>query len=197
MLESTPLLSHPFPTINIKKGKCWCCWEFSETPDDPLIRVCRGCKDPDLQYIHQDCINQYISNLPNPSHSSLDSENQFYCTRCKDPYLVVSQPIHPLLALRSEKVLFPSMMVITSCILSLTFFCVSLICESLSTGINFQFLNVPLWLIATLMLGFCHVVNLLTWILVLKHCSGRYKRIVLSIPETFLLQTGSSHQNQA
>ncbi|KAI9355976.1 hypothetical protein DFJ73DRAFT_824146 [Zopfochytrium polystomum] len=49
-----------------KKGRCWCCWEESETPANPLVRVCLGCKDPDLQWIHQVCIDEYISALPPP-----------------------------------------------------------------------------------------------------------------------------------
>ncbi|KAJ3088226.1 hypothetical protein HK102_009256 [Quaeritorhiza haematococci] len=46
------------------KGRCWCCWEETETPTNPLIRACLGCKDPDLQYIHQDCIDQYVNSIP-------------------------------------------------------------------------------------------------------------------------------------
>ncbi|KAI9203189.1 uncharacterized protein BJ171DRAFT_511092 [Polychytrium aggregatum] len=46
--------------------RCWCCWEYHNTPGDPLIRVCLGCRDRDLQYIHQLCINKYLSALPPP-----------------------------------------------------------------------------------------------------------------------------------
>jgi hypothetical protein len=46
--------------------KCWACWESTSSYRNPLIRVCRHCKDPDLQYIHQNCINSYISSLPLP-----------------------------------------------------------------------------------------------------------------------------------
>ncbi|KAJ3307768.1 hypothetical protein HDU76_004384 [Blyttiomyces sp. JEL0837] len=48
------------------KGRCWCCWESDETPDNPLIRACLGCKDHDLQYCHQNCIDLHINNLPEP-----------------------------------------------------------------------------------------------------------------------------------
>ncbi|KAJ3069317.1 hypothetical protein HDU98_007628 [Podochytrium sp. JEL0797] len=51
-------------TVDPTKGRCWCCWETAETPQDPLIRVCRGCKDPDLQWIHQSCVDSYLSALP-------------------------------------------------------------------------------------------------------------------------------------
>ncbi|KXS15974.1 hypothetical protein M427DRAFT_56270 [Gonapodya prolifera JEL478] len=47
--------------------KCWICWETLVTSaTGPLIRACRGCKDPDLQWSHQTCIDKYVSNLPPP-----------------------------------------------------------------------------------------------------------------------------------
>lgn len=54
---------------NEDKRKCWICWD----EDENLIRTCitffsrtviynlgYGCKDPDLQYAHQHCIDQYM-----------------------------------------------------------------------------------------------------------------------------------------
>ncbi|ORY37084.1 hypothetical protein BCR33DRAFT_721716 [Rhizoclosmatium globosum] len=104
-----------------QKGKCWCCWETAETPHDPLIRVCRGCKDPDLQYIHQTCINKYLSKLPVTSTPAFTPPRQqqrrnlvmrllmdppdaqmppiakptdmFRCTRCRDLYKVTETPV--------------------------------------------------------------------------------------------------------
>lgn len=57
--ESTPLLQEP-------AKPCWACWESAETYYNPLVRVCRGCKDPELQLIHQRCIDKYINALPTP-----------------------------------------------------------------------------------------------------------------------------------
>jgi hypothetical protein len=54
------------PMDNIPERKeliCWACWEPEvDSKLDPLIRACRGCKDPNLQYIHQNCMNTYICN---------------------------------------------------------------------------------------------------------------------------------------
>ena len=47
--------------------RCWCCWLTKSDPittwKNPLIRACTGCKDLDLQYVHVDCMNRYITNL--------------------------------------------------------------------------------------------------------------------------------------
>ncbi|KAI9106296.1 hypothetical protein DFS34DRAFT_589540 [Phlyctochytrium arcticum] len=68
--EQRPLLSEP-PSASygslVEKGRCWACWEVTETLQDPLIRVCHGCLDKDLQYIHQECINRYVSTLNVPA----------------------------------------------------------------------------------------------------------------------------------
>jgi hypothetical protein len=94
--EQTHLLA-PEP----EKGRCWCCWETDETSNNPLIRVCKGCKDLDLQWIHQDCIDRYISMLPIPSaRLQVGSDQEFSCTRCKDSYNVESRLTHPLIALK-------------------------------------------------------------------------------------------------
>ncbi|KAI8809953.1 hypothetical protein BJ742DRAFT_803051 [Cladochytrium replicatum] len=62
--ERQPLLStHGSPRLR-RKGRCWCCWDTDETQANPLIRVCLGCKDPDLRWIHQKCVDRWISSLP-------------------------------------------------------------------------------------------------------------------------------------
>ncbi|KAJ3243390.1 hypothetical protein HDU78_000511 [Chytriomyces hyalinus] len=94
-----------------KKGRCWCCWETCETRENALIRVCRGCKDPDLQFIHQQCIDAYLSKLPpreddpddlGMNNQHWDNPNQvprqeravrFSCSRCKDAYIVYEKPV--------------------------------------------------------------------------------------------------------
>jgi hypothetical protein len=96
-------------TTNVK---CWACWENNTSSNNPLIRVCHHCKDPELQYIHQECINTYISSLPLPRrprsprpqqqsiNEFLDSDTNievlYDCTRCRDPYVVEERPIHPI-----------------------------------------------------------------------------------------------------
>ncbi|KAI8829937.1 hypothetical protein BJ741DRAFT_621193 [Chytriomyces cf. hyalinus JEL632] len=68
------------------KGKCWCCWEREEGADDRLIRACGGCKDPDLQWIHEKCMAAYLDALP---ASGRNSSTQLRCTRCCDAYNVI------------------------------------------------------------------------------------------------------------
>ena len=89
--------------------RCWACWESQNSTSNPLIRVCHGCKDPELQFIHQNCVNAYIQSLPWPRRprSPRVSENQsleefleseqvfFDCTRCRDPYVVEERDISP------------------------------------------------------------------------------------------------------
>ncbi|KAJ3241789.1 hypothetical protein HDU81_010433 [Chytriomyces hyalinus] len=67
LADNTECLLSPLPPPG--KGRCWCCWEVTETADNPLIRVCRGCKDLDLQWIHQVCVDSYLTALP-PSHGT-------------------------------------------------------------------------------------------------------------------------------
>ncbi|KAJ2998420.1 hypothetical protein HDV02_004535 [Globomyces sp. JEL0801] len=88
----------------------WACWETFNSVRNPLIRVCQGCKDPELQYIHQDCINSYISSLPLPRRPrsprpslSNDTPAQdpvlYDCTRCRDPYIVSEKQVSPLIVM--------------------------------------------------------------------------------------------------
>jgi hypothetical protein len=44
------------------------------TTKNPLIRACLGCKDPDLQYVHLQCINKYITTLVMMRHPTLELE---------------------------------------------------------------------------------------------------------------------------
>ncbi|KAJ1562309.1 hypothetical protein HK405_013602 [Cladochytrium tenue] len=61
--------------------RCWCCWEPAATavassgelgdllvypPDAMAVRACAGCKDPDLQLVHQACIDSYVNALNPP-----------------------------------------------------------------------------------------------------------------------------------
>lgn len=194
------IVSHSIAHMEIVK--CWCCWETGLQSE--LIRVCRGCKDPDLQYIHQECMDRYITNLPTPRqrtqrHQDADTEDetlplianeqdgsdhQFFCTRCKDPYKIQSIPVSPLVILFQEKVLFPSMILITLCILVLTASCLGLIIDHFSTGTVVYFLRIPVWVLASLMLIMSHAVNGFTWIMVLRSCSSRFVRHVLPVSAT-------------
>ncbi|KAI8899369.1 D-isomer specific 2-hydroxyacid dehydrogenase [Globomyces pollinis-pini] len=122
--ENSPLLplssSSDLPSISWRsyfglnnnhiQYKCWACWETFNSVRNPLIRVCQGCKDPELQYIHQDCINSYISSLPLPRRPrsprpslSNDTPAQdpvlYDCTRCRDPYIVSEKQVSPLIVM--------------------------------------------------------------------------------------------------
>ena len=85
---------------------CWACWDTNE--DEPFIRPCTSCLDPELQWIHSNCMNQYINNLPNINALEFDLPEdlgfwdtvwyrptveelpllEFKCTRCLDAYNV-------------------------------------------------------------------------------------------------------------
>ena len=54
--------------------RCWACWEDGTK----LIRPCRGCKDPELQYIHKACFLKFLSHSP--------PRKEYHCTRCLFPY---------------------------------------------------------------------------------------------------------------
>jgi hypothetical protein len=90
--------------------KCWCCWNYNHSEKNPLIRVCQGCKDPELQYIHQDCINSFITSLPLPRRPRsprpqstisefLQQDVLYDCTRCRDPYVVEERIVFPLVVI--------------------------------------------------------------------------------------------------
>eukprot|EP00834_Sanchytrium_tribonematis_P008516 NODE_1027_length_2547_cov_0.477941.p2 type:complete len:190 gc:universal NODE_1027_length_2547_cov_0.477941:1804-1235(-) len=85
--------------------QCWACWDTNE--EETFIRPCRGCLDPDLQYIHSKCMDQFINNLPSVNYTEIDMPPdlslweslwyvhteeslpllEFKCTRCLDPYV--------------------------------------------------------------------------------------------------------------
>lgn len=60
-----------------KKSRCWCCWDSSDKTSDRLVKVCGGCKDPDLQWIHQTCIDRFISMLSSPREESFWLNSQY------------------------------------------------------------------------------------------------------------------------
>ncbi|KAJ3198824.1 hypothetical protein HK099_003442, partial [Clydaea vesicula] len=100
---------------------------------------CKGCKDPDLQYIHQLCVNKFVDSLPSSSssrnnNSQYDPENnyksnprEYFCTRCKDDYVVLSKPISPFIILLKDKFLCYAMFLMTISVLVLTYYCVLLV----------------------------------------------------------------------
>ncbi|KAJ1569396.1 hypothetical protein HK405_005547 [Cladochytrium tenue] len=82
----SPSLSPPPPPAHAATPpppplpRCWCCWEpataASELGDllaypadttNIAVRACVGCKDPDLQLVHQACIDAYVNALDPPS----------------------------------------------------------------------------------------------------------------------------------
>ncbi len=83
---------------------CWACWDSAD--QSTFIRPCLGCLDPELQYIHQDCMNRYMNSLPSINVVELSTsdelgfwESLWYrptaeslpllelkCTRCLDNY---------------------------------------------------------------------------------------------------------------
>ncbi|KAJ3229553.1 hypothetical protein HDU81_005248 [Chytriomyces hyalinus] len=75
------------------KGQCWCCWESEETDSNPLIRVCHGCKDVDLQWVHQKCVNSFVSMLPKPRLDQNGVISNWRCSRCNDLYNVIEVPM--------------------------------------------------------------------------------------------------------
>lgn len=42
---------------------CWACWDEDDNAGNPLIRACMGCKSDELKYIHEKCIETFITNL--------------------------------------------------------------------------------------------------------------------------------------
>ena len=163
--------------LNIEgKGRCWCCWEEEETIDNPLIRVCHGCKDIDLQWIHQDCIDQYISLLPQNSEENI----KFYCTRCKDPYQVESIRIHPLNTIKSDKSLLLSMILVSLCMIVITLGSIDTMITNYNNG---QILpsGTPIWIFSFFILSISYICYIATWILVFQYCSKAIRRHVLPL----------------
>ena len=177
--------------------RCWCCWETSFTKENPLIRVCRNCKDIDLQYIHQDCINKYISCLPHinsfinysiktNTNLGLIENDSLKCTRCLDPYTIKPKKISPFVTFINDQFLFYSMILMTFCILFLTACCSLLLYQAYTSDkplyLNLSWgLHINISYFATSMLLFCHLINYFSWKLVLDFCKDRYHVHVLPI----------------
>ncbi|KAI8612493.1 hypothetical protein BC830DRAFT_1136369 [Chytriomyces sp. MP71] len=146
------------------KGRCWCCWEVADTPQNPLIRVCKGCKDLDLQWIHQVCVDSYLSALPvsvavlqagqmvqlpreegEREHESGGANavagpeftvrnKGFRCTRCDDLYNVLECPVPRIQVILNDKNLRASVLVMVVCMAVITACSISIIRESWGTG---------------------------------------------------------------
>jgi len=207
-----------------KKGRCWACWEEAETAKDPLIRVCRGCKDPDLQYIHQSCINKYISSLPishspdpeqptsptlirqaaneihlllnNPTRNVTVEKSLYSCTRCKDPYRVQVQPISCFVTFWKDTYLRTAMIFMTLCIGILTAACGILLSQNAGKNLYLQwwFIKVSVFHFAIFMLIFCHSLNLVTWNMVLSYSSGRSYKHVFPCKEPVILSPSNQEK---
>lgn len=52
-----------------------------------MIRPCRLCKNPDLQYIHRTCLERFAD-------ERAGRQALTHCTCCKDPYLTMPIPPH-------------------------------------------------------------------------------------------------------
>ena len=166
--EKSPLMS------DFIKGRCWCCWETHETTANPLIRACLGCKDVDLQWIHQECIDQYIYLLP---QNSADEETSFYCTRCKDPYQFERLGANPLKVLISDQQLLFPMILVTISMIMITV-------GSIDTLISYSYdrfsCGLPVWIFSLAILIISHVCNVLIWIQVVRYCSKKGKKRIIA-----------------
>ena len=172
--ELTPLIikqgtSYPPSPIPGSPPICWCCWESDTSNENPLIRACRNCKDKNLQLIHQECINKYISNLPS-------NDTKFQCTRCTDNYNVTLIKVHPLRVLVSDPFLWVSMCLLTLCVVVLTVCCSVLLNENWTSGsvlLAIGQFQISMVNFALFMMIFCHAVNFFTWKMVYGFCSGK------------------------
>ena len=159
-----------------EKGRCWCCWEETDSVSNPLIRACYGCKDLDLQWIHQKCIDQYMSLLPQSS----EIEPSFYCTRCKDTYTVVSKRIHPLKTILSDRFLLLTLTLSTIVMLIVTLDSIGSIYSALNTGQTFYY-GISVWKFSFLIFLISHICNIVTWVLVFRYCSRNFERHVIPL----------------
>ncbi|KAJ3347871.1 hypothetical protein HDU83_001697 [Entophlyctis luteolus] len=179
----------------VKKGKCWCCWEMFDDSSNPLIRVCLGCLDPDLQWIHQRCIDNYLSLLPLPRGTPPDALPDFKCTRCGDPYTVISTPVPRWRVIWNDRFLFAAFVVMSSCILVLAICCVSLLVENWGTGnllIDWEIfagfrISISIVSFAFVMFFVCHVLNACTLWIMFDFAKGRSERHVQGIPTEQIL----------
>jgi hypothetical protein len=164
------------------KGRCWCCWETSDFPSDPLIRVCTGCKDIDLQYIHQSCINNYLTTVSSIEKISLA------CARCKTPYNVQEIPIHFLKTLFNERLLCGSVSVMTLSMLVVNICIILILNESYDTQQHIfengpELLKIKKSWFAMVMFFVCNAIFIATWKIVHDSCKGFTMKRVKGIEE--------------
>ncbi|KAJ3101219.1 hypothetical protein HDU97_001570 [Phlyctochytrium planicorne] len=166
------------------KGQCWCCWEDEETPENQRIRACLGCKDPDLQYIHQECIDRWVTALPQPR---TPPPHIHRCTRCGDVYEVEMTPIPRYKVLLTDPFLRFAMFLMLGCIAILTVCCGALIVQHWGTGLNIidlgPWFRIRMTTFAAFMLAFCHGINFATCMMVWEHCGGESQKHVVGIPD--------------
>ncbi|TPX34523.1 hypothetical protein SmJEL517_g02900 [Synchytrium microbalum] len=196
------------PAVN-GKSRCWICWEKQESSKNRLIKVCNGCKDVDLKWVHQDCIDQFIGKLPPtpltpriPQLEMVEAEPEghvfvngrkkqiqyrYNCSRCNDPYIITKQQIHPLVALWTEDVqLKASVALMSLCILIITYSCAKMLLEArvrdeVVFRIGWGMVAVHKSTFAVAMFILCHAVNAVTWKVVISFCSGRSIKRVTSV----------------
>ncbi|KAJ3141955.1 hypothetical protein HK101_003353 [Irineochytrium annulatum] len=182
-ISPPPTTSSPAAPASTK-GQCWCCWESTDTPANPLIRACLGCKDPDLQYIHQECIDRWVTALPPPR---TPPPHVHACSRCGDPYRVVVTPIPRVQVLLADPFLRLAMLLMVGCIGVLTLCCVALIVQHWGTGLNIidlgGWIQVRMTVFAGVMLVFCHAINAATCWMVWEHCGGEVGKHVVGVDE--------------
>lgn len=169
--ERSPLIQH-------SHGRCWCCWESTQTPRNPLIRACLGCKDPDLQLIHQECIDQYINALPATS-----THDPHHCTRCNDAYIITVARISPFTLIKKDKFLCLSLSFMVFCMLVLSWCSMSLFMRHITADImvlDTEWVQITLSTFALLMFVFCHVIHFVTWQMVYTHFDGYSTKKVFS-----------------
>ncbi|KXS13578.1 hypothetical protein M427DRAFT_58399 [Gonapodya prolifera JEL478] len=112
------------------KGRCWACWETTDSLDNPRIRACISCKDPDLRWIHKICIEKYLSSMMSPlSEFHVGKNDGFQCTRCCDPYNVSIEQVNPWKVVFGDKFLRCAMTLMTFCVLGLSVCCILVLRE--------------------------------------------------------------------
>lgn len=182
----------------VDKGRCWACWELDESSRNPLIRVCTGCKDPDLQWIHQNCINKFINTLPDKSSANEHDPGfqcpQTRCARCNEPYRITYTSTHPLRVLWKDRVLRYALALMSVCLALSTVCSVMLLyfdCRHRWYPERYAPVKFPLEFLdrygvsvshlAFAILVFCHSVNFGTWYFLLSFCGNSYTKRVHSV----------------
>ncbi|ORY37799.1 hypothetical protein BCR33DRAFT_721290 [Rhizoclosmatium globosum] len=199
-LESTALTALLTPTaINTEKpqpftspeskekGRCWCCWETTDTPSNTLIRVCLGCKDPDLQWIHQTCVDSFITALPDaidPSTNAVMEKRVFKCTRCAEIYNVKETETSRVYVIATDKNLRGVFLIMTLCMSIINYCSISILVENWGTGrivIDGGFVKVNSSLFCGIVLGISWWFALETMWLLWHHAGGRMIRKVEAV----------------